>query len=258
MGAPAAMQPMGGFGQGGPMQPYGAPQQAGAPGTWDIGGVLGAGWEAFKKNWVVLVFAPFVGMVVAYLPMFLMVLIGGAIGGVVSSILSLIGMVAFMVLFSFVLVGMIKIFLKGARGETPSFGDVFSGGSRFVAMLGAMAIVGCLVGLGYVLLVVPGVILALGLSLTTFYVVDQNMGPIEAAKASWAATSGQKLQLFLFGLAAFLVILVGELACGVGVLVAMPVVYLAHATIYLRLSGRAAPAAAAAPLAMPPQQPMPQ
>ena len=252
MGTPGAMQPMGGFGQGGPMQPYGQASAA-APGTWDIGGVLGAGWDAFKKNWVVLVFAPFVGMVAAYLPMFLMLVIGNAIGGIVASLFSLIGFVAFMVLFSFVLVGMVKIFLKGARGETPSFGDVFSGASRFVPMLGAMVIVGCLVSIGYVFLVVPGVILALGLSLTTFYVVDQNMGPIEAAKASWAATSGQKLQLFLFGLVAFLCILAGELACGVGVLVAMPVVYLAHATIYLRLSGRTAAAAPGAPAALPQQ-----
>jgi uncharacterized membrane protein len=74
-------------------------------------------------------------------------------------------------------------------------------------------------------------------------VVDQNMGPIEAMKASWGATTGQKLPIILWGLVAFLVMMAGGLACGLGMLVAMPIVYLAHTTIYLRLSGRGAPAA---------------
>ncbi len=249
MNAQGAMQPMGGFGQGGPMQAYGQPM--GAPGTWDIGGVLGAGWEAFKKNWVVFVFAPFVGFVVAYLPMFLMMFIGGLIGnGVVSAILSLVGLLAFMGLFSFVYVGMIRMFLKGVRGETPSFGDIFSGGNRVVPMFVAVLLMSLIVGIGYCLLFVPGIILALGLNMTFFYVVDQNMGAVDALKASWAATDGQKLNLFLFGLVSFLVILAGELACGVGVLVAAPVVTLAHAMIYLRLSGKTA---AAAPAALPQQ-----
>src|SRR5262249_36576075 len=84
---------------------------------------------------------------------------------------------------------------------------------------------------------VPGVILGLGLSLSSYYCIDQKMGPIDAMKASWAATNGQKGKIFLFGLVAFLLIIAGYLACLCGAFVAIPVVMVAFATIYLRLSG---------------------
>jgi hypothetical protein len=57
-------------------------------------------------------------------------------------------------------------------------------------------------------------------------------------KASWAATSGQKGKLFLFGLVGVLLIIGGYLACCVGLFVAFPVMMVSMATIYLRLSGQ--------------------
>jgi uncharacterized membrane protein len=229
---PPAMQPMGGFGQGGPMQPYAANAQGGQT-TWDIGGVLSGAWETFKPNWVVYVFAPFVGGIVAALPYIIMAVLAGVTG--VSALLY-IGMLLLLVGMSFVSVGMIRIFVKGARGETPSFGEVFSGADRFLPMLLSIFILYVVTWIGMLLLVVPGVILGCGLSMTTYLVADKKMGAIDALKASWAATDGQKLQLFLFSLVAFLIILAGYLACGLGVFVAAPLVGLAHATIYLRLT----------------------
>src|SRR5262245_6487999 len=40
----------------------------GAPQPWEVGEVLGLGWEAVKRDWPVLVFAPFLAMVIASIP----------------------------------------------------------------------------------------------------------------------------------------------------------------------------------------------
>ena len=75
-------------------------------------------------------------------------------------------------------------------------------------------------------------------SVTPYLVVDAEESPIEALKASWELTQGHKANLFLFWLASTLVMMVGTCACYIGVLVAMPVVTVASAEVYRRISGR--------------------
>src|SRR5262249_31353138 len=99
-------------------------------------------------------------------------------------------------------------------------------------------IVGLAVGLGTVLLIVPGVILALGLCMTTPLIVDRNLGPIDALGESWKLTEGNRVSLFIFGLIAIGLMIAGICACGLGWLIVMPILYVAWMYIYLRLSGQ--------------------
>jgi uncharacterized membrane protein len=64
------------------------------------------------------------------------------------------------------------------------------------------------------------------------------MGPLEAMRASWAATTGHKGNLFLMGLAFLGITLGGLLACCIGIIPAVPLCYIATAVIFTRLSGR--------------------
>ncbi len=89
-----------------------------------------------------------------------------------------------------------------------------------------------------ILLIVPGVIVALGLSMTTLCIVDKDLGTIDAMKESWRITTGQKGGLFVYGLLAFALLLAGVLACCLGTLVAAPVAAIGLAYIYLRLTGQ--------------------
>jgi hypothetical protein len=234
--------------------PYAAPQTPddrpspgggpdGQPQPWDVGDVLGAGWNAISNHWPVLVFAPFVAGLIASIPSFIPVVLllshtvkpNSSEYWTAYAICTTLGLIA----STFFQVGMTKMYVTAARGQTPEFGDIFSGGPRFLPMLGATLLAFLAVMLGYVLLIIPGVILAIGLCLTHFYVVDAELGPIDAMSASWNATRGHKLQLFLFGLVAFCVGTLGFMACCLGFYVALPLIMVALATIYLRLSGRA-------------------
>jgi hypothetical protein len=217
---------------------------AGGSQPWDIGEVLSSAFAAFKPNWVVLVFAPLVMGILAYVPMIACVL-PGAIGvfrrnSAPDLALKGVGYILLLIVISFIMPGIMRIMLGVARGRQPAFGEMFGGGDRFIPMLGASVLVGfaTLVGLG--LFIVPGVIISIGLSLTSYFVVDQGLGPVAAIQASWAATSGHKMKLFLFGLVCSLIAVGAEILCCLPLLAAIPVIWLAHAIVFLRITGRGA------------------
>jgi uncharacterized membrane protein len=207
--------------------------------------VIDAAFEAFKANWVVLVFAHLVAGVLAAVPSFVpgillfvgLVEVGSARYWVIYGAC----MTVVFTLDAFLYTGLWRISLDAARGERPEFSLLFTGGNRFPAMLGTFWLLFLVVGFGYACLVVPGVILGLGLWMSMLFVVDQEMGPIEAMKASWSATMGQKGRLSLFALFAFAMMIAGYIACFVGIIVVIPILSVASAILYLRLSGREAP-----------------
>jgi uncharacterized membrane protein len=143
-----------------------------------------------------------------------------------------------MVVSAFFVAGMYRFSLKVARGEPYSFNDLFSGVPFLLWVLVANFITAIVVGIGFVLLIVPGIILALGLSMTVPLIIDRNIGPIEALTGSWKLTEGSKGTLFIFGLLAVAMSVAGLCACGVGLLLVLPIIYVAHVYIYLKLSGQ--------------------
>jgi uncharacterized membrane protein len=148
------------------------------------------------------------------------------------------GSIVSLVVSSFVIAGIMNFSLKVARGAPYAFGDLFSGAPFFVSVLVANLIVGLGVILGTAMLIVPGVILALGLSMTIPIVIDRNLGPIEALTESWKVTDGHKMNLFILALIAFGLCIAGLCACGVGILLVMPILYIAHMYVYLKLTGQ--------------------
>jgi uncharacterized membrane protein len=230
----------------------GGPPPPGAAQPWGVGEVIGIGWQAVKTNFATLVFAPLVGMLIAYAPVGICAGIGGAINDqTVTPILFGVGYLLTLLAGMFIGPGFVRLGLAVARGQQPSFGMIFSGGDRFLAMLGSTLLLLLAIEIGNLLCVVPGVILALGLSQTVYLVVDQRLGPIDALKKSWEITKGQKGALFVLQLALSGVAILGEMACGVGLFVALPIILVAHAVVYLRLVGASAPAAMAPMGAMP-------
>ena len=234
--------------------PYAAPQAAppppspmmpatGAPQDWEIGEVLSQAWEAFKANWAPLVLSLVVMLVVISIP-YGIVFAGSAIGDTVGAIVSGIGGLLTLGVLLFVMPGILKINLAIARGEQASVGMLFSGGSLIFPMLLTGIIFGFAYMIGAMLLVVPGIILALGLWPSFYFVVD-GMGSIDALKKAWEVTKGFKGRIFLYMLVVGLMQVLGSILCYVPGVIAQLVGNLGLAIIYLRLSGMAgAPAQA--------------
>lgn len=237
-----------------PHNPYAAPQslvvpshftdftQDGPPSPWATGEVLSESWALFKQHW-----APLVGgLIVGYAVVFGVQMVFSALAAMLGSgsnnagvaiITALVSAVLSTVVQAAVTCGWARLYLMAVRGETPVFGVLFSSFPLFPQMLVASLLWTLGYILGSVLLIVPGVIFGLGTIFYMYFVADGESGT-DSLRSSWTATHGHKLDLFVFGLAVFGINIVGMLACGVGMLVTLPVTMLAMAVIYTRITGR--------------------
>ncbi|HEY9787353.1 MAG TPA: hypothetical protein V6D17_18330 [Candidatus Obscuribacterales bacterium] len=94
-------------------------------------------------------------------------------------------------------------------------------------------------GIGFLLLVVPGIIFSLGFGQFTFAIIDKGLGPVESLKRSWEITKGVRLKLFLFGIVNALVMFAGMLCFVVGLIPASIICSVAMVHVYRQLEARA-------------------
>jgi uncharacterized membrane protein len=206
------------------------------------------GWETFKSRpWF------FVGSSVVIL--FAYLVVGSITSGIDAALgaspeePSLIGTLISLVLSTFVSMGVTAFYL--AAHDNPQTVDLslLWHPRPFWKFLGASILVGLTIGIGFVLLIVPGIIAILFFMFTTFIVIDKELGPIEAMKESMRIGRGYRWTLLGFIAVVALILLAGLIALFVGLLVAMPVTTLAFVHAYRVLShtsGTTRPAADAA------------
>ena len=142
------------------------------------------------------------------------------------------------VVTSFVTAGIMSFALKVAKGMPYAFADLFSGAPFFVSVLVANFIMTLAIGIGLAFLIVPGVFLMIGLSMTLPLIVDRGLGPIDALTESWRLTDGNRANIFIFGLIAFGLVVAGGCACGIGIFLVIPLLYIAHMYVYLKLTNQ--------------------
>jgi uncharacterized membrane protein len=134
--------------------------------------------------------------------------------------------------------GYTKLSLSYQSGKKLPFTDLFKQFKYFWRVLGATILVGLIVGLGLLLFIIPGIYFALRFQLTNTLIVDKNLGILEAMRQSSKLTEGIKLQLFGFNLTLLGVLILGLLALGVGIFVAIPVIWLAGVVVYRQISSQ--------------------
>jgi hypothetical protein len=231
--------------------PYAAPtagfsQQHGhvnldGPRDWTIGEVLNVGWTAVWKNPGVLIGGAFV---IAFIQQAMSYGINAALPPVEQTdpmavlMRSLITMPVTLLIGTFFTIGNVRVALAAARDEPVEFGMFFSGMDRLIP--GYIALLITYVGavIGTLFLIVPGIILLLGWSLVFVLTADTQLSVMDMLKESWGATKGQKGRLFLFGFVACGVAILGVLALVVGIFVAIPMLMIAFAEIYMCITGR--------------------
>lgn len=223
-----------------------------ATATFSIGEAVRFGWHGMKSRFWFFIGLQLIVFVVSLLPGFLAGVVGietvgsqgeptGA-GWVVQIISSLLQV--------FLGIGVLMVALKVVDQKKPEWKDLVSGSPVFLKFLGTSILYSVIVLVGFVLFIIPGVILSIMFQFAPYFVVDKGVGPIQALKMSAAATKGSRWNLFLFGLVTVLIGLLGLIALIVGLLVAYPVILLAATYVYRRLQSQ--------PGATPIQTPTPQ
>lgn len=135
-------------------------------------------------------------------------------------------------------IGVIVISLKIVDKKKPEFSDIYSHYKLLLNYFLGSLLYGVVTLAGFILLIVPGIIWGIKYQYTTYLIVDKKMSPMEAFKKSGQITNGVKLKLFWLGLAFIGVTLLGVLALGIGLIIAWPIISLAGAYVYRKLSLR--------------------
>jgi uncharacterized membrane protein len=202
------------------------------------------GWETFKKRpWF------FVGSTVVILRA--SVLVDGFTSGLDAAITgsanetSVVGSLINLALGALIGMGATAFYLVAHHHPDTVDLSALWHPQPFWKYLGASILLGLAVGIGFVLLIVPGIIFVLMFLFSTFLVIDRELGPIEAMKESNRITYSHKWRLLGFTLVLLLINLLGAIALLVGLLVTIPVSSLAFTHVYRALSGRTPPPDAA-------------
>ncbi len=187
--------------------------------VFSIGEAFKFGWETTKKHlWL------FVGAMVVLV--------------IVFSILSKFFLLL-LIVSPFVHLMLYKAILMFVDGhdQPKTLQELFPTQSTFFTCLIASLLFFIGMSVGTALLIVPGILFALAFGLYGFIVTEEmNIGSIAALKHSLALTKGHWWELFLLGLSMIGVMILGALALGVGLLVALPVCMLASGYVYRKLS----------------------
>jgi len=131
--------------------------------------------------------------------------------------------------------GTARCFLAIGRGNDVSVGMLFDGFKHFLNTMLAGILYTLAIVLGFMLLVIPGIIAGIGFS-QTFYIMSDHpeMECTEAMKESWRIVMKGGFFWKVFGMCIlqFFVVLGGLIALVIGLLFAIPVVYTASALLF--------------------------
>jgi hypothetical protein len=125
------------------------------------------------------------------------------------------------------------LFLKAMRDEETDLRVLFEGfKSKYFKIVLANLIVFALAVIGFILLIVPGIIVLCRLVFVPFLVMDKDLEPMQAVERSWQLTRGHGWKIFFMGVISFFIIIAGFVALFVGVIISFMWIHSAFATLY--------------------------
>lgn len=191
-------------------------------------GLIKQSWELVKKN------AKFIAILMVAFVVYQIAqgVVQGFFGeGLLASLVSL----GFTALTLFFQIGFIKIILKLIDGHKAEITELWAYPQYLLRMIGATIVYTVIVVIGFILLVIPGIYLALRLQFYSYYIVDKNAGALDSLRMSWKVTDKNVINIFLFMLLIIGINILGALALLVGLLITIPVSFIAVTLLYRKL-----------------------
>jgi uncharacterized membrane protein len=205
-----------------------------------LGDALTYGWEKFRANVgpiITAVVVYVVGSVVVFGLLYATIFAaarGGDAGLAGALLVGAIMVVAITLLAFLVQAGLIRGALAITRGERPTTAHFFTT-DRLGPVVGASLLVALATGIGSLLCYIPGIIVAYLTQYTLYFLIDKDMGAVDAIRASAQFTTAHPGTLIVFAIVGYLILVVASVACLLPLLVAFPVVLIAQAYLYKRL-----------------------
>jgi uncharacterized membrane protein len=201
--------------------PLAEPSPGRSPASLPMGEYFKTGWGLFKQYP-----GGFVGFCVLYL--------------VIQATLHRIpyvGPVASLAVSTPLIMGNFLVSAKLLHGQTPEFRDFFGGFQYVLPLLLLSLVAGLFIGIGTILLVIPGIYLAVAYLFSSYLVVDRRLDFWPAMELSRLTVKPRWFGYFAFVLVVALLNLAGAIALGLGLLVTIPWSFCAVTVAYADLFG---------------------
>jgi hypothetical protein len=202
-------------------QPLAAASPAIPGGIVRPGKYLLDGWELFKLNP-----GGFIGFALVFWVLQSVLLLFPRLGGLTSLVIS-----------GPLYAGFYIVSAKLLQRQSPTFQDFFTGFQLFLPLLLLTVISALLIGLGFVLLILPGIFLMVCYLFAAMLVIDRRLDFWPAMELSRRTVQSQWFGFFIFLLLLMLLNLGGALLLGFGLLVSVPVSAAAVTVAYADIFG---------------------
>ena len=214
-----------------------------------IGAAISYGWNAFTRSGGIFIAATLIWLVLGAAVIFVVAAITGLASDYSDgrypagfSFGFIIVLAAFSLVTYLVQAAFVRASLKITYGQRVELADFFKFENAGNVLLAALLIAGINIVVSFVSWIpVIGWIISVAVNLfilfTIWFVVDKNLSPIDALKASVELVRANLSTTILFYLLGVAILIVGALLCGLGLLVAVPVVLIATSYLYRNLLG---------------------
>ena len=128
--------------------------------------------------------------------------------------------------------GAYAVSLSLMRGEQADLGEMFDGFREFGRAFGVFALYSIAIVVGLVLLIVPGIYIAVALTPAMYLVLDDRLGVVDTLRKAWAMTEGYRWQIFVVGLAVIGINILGLIALVIGIIFTGALSLLVGAALY--------------------------
>ena len=199
--------------------------------TLSISNVISTAWDHFKAHALEITLA-FISYIILSILVSVVELMGELTGKPMVALLATIFCGLTNIIFA---LGFAKIFLDIVRGGKVQIQTLFSQFKPMLILNYVIAIIisSVVICVGFLLLIVPGVYLAIRLQYVALNLIEQERPDfIEALKTSWHMTKGNMLDLLALSVISILILIMGFLALVVGVFIAAPLVTLISTLAY--------------------------
>jgi len=136
------------------------------------------------------------------------------------------------------------MFIQAVRDQEPDIKWLFRGfQSNYVNIVLANLLTFAIVAMGFVALIIPGLILACRLTFVSYLVMDKELDPIHAIEESWRMTKGYGWTIFGMGIVSIFIFILGLICLIVGVFPALIWISASFASMYQAVLTNREPAA---------------
>lgn len=201
-----------------------------------IGGCFEEAWSVLKNNFLILLLAIIVGAIIdAPMGIDQMNRDNSDSFQVGLSAFKFLGFIYYFLVVTPFNYGVDWMFLKASRKTEPQFEEILDGFKKYLFVILSHLLVIGIVGVGFLLLIIPGIYLVFKMIFVPFLIMDKKVDPIQAVKLSFYLSKGYFWTIFGMAVLSFFVLILGFICLFVGVFVSLVWIHSAFAVLYKAL-----------------------